>query len=81
MPYKCTNYGIPDKLACGSHREVTPAKVMTPDGLTEAFKILAGVLQYTIYYKLIQYMLYTIYNILQVNTIYVIIYNIQYITS
>ena len=43
----------------------TLAKVMTPEGLAEAFKILAGVLQYTIYYKLIQYMLlYTIYNIL-----------------
>ena len=40
-------YGIPDKLVDLIERTYTDtlAKVMTPEGLTEAFRILAGVLQ------------------------------------
>ena len=40
-------YGIPDKLVDLIEKTYTDtfAKVMTPDGLTEAFRILAGVLQ------------------------------------
>jgi hypothetical protein len=40
-------YGIPDKLVDLIEKTYTDtlAKVMTPEGLTEAFKILAGVLQ------------------------------------